>query len=47
LIRLKFPAVRAADGLVVLRKVQPAGKRIMTGDEFLRGAKDFNGRIAD
>jgi methionyl-tRNA formyltransferase len=47
LIRLKFPAVRAADGLVVLRKVQPAGKRIMTGDEFLRGAKDFSGSIAD
>ncbi len=47
IVRLQFPAVRAADGIVVLRKVQPAGKRIMTGDEFLRGAKDFTGRITD
>jgi methionyl-tRNA formyltransferase len=47
LVRLKFPAVRAAEGLLVLRKVQPAGKRIMGGDEFLRGSKGFSGRITD
>jgi methionyl-tRNA formyltransferase len=43
--RLKFPAVRAADGILVIRKIQPAGKRIMTGDEFLRGMKDFIGQV--
>ena len=47
IVRLKFPAIRAADGLLVLRKVQPAGKRIMGGDDFLRGAKEFSGHIAD
>jgi methionyl-tRNA formyltransferase len=46
-VRLGFPAVRVSDGMLVLRKVQPAGKRIMTGDEFLRGAKDFTGRLGE
>ena len=41
----RFPAIHTADGLLVLRKVQPAGKRPMAGDEFLRGAKDFPGQI--
>jgi methionyl-tRNA formyltransferase len=41
----RFPAVRAADGIVILRKVQPAGKRPMPGDEFLRGARDFPGQL--
>jgi methionyl-tRNA formyltransferase len=40
-----YPAVRTADGIVILRKVQPAGKRILPGDEFLRGARDFPGQI--
>jgi methionyl-tRNA formyltransferase len=39
-----FPAVRTADGLVVLRLVQPAGKRVLSGDEFLRGARNFPGK---
>ncbi len=43
--RSHFPAIHTADGLLVLRKVQPAGKRPMAGDEFLRGAKDFPGQI--
>ena len=46
-VRLGFPAIRASDGLLVLRKVQPAGKRAMTGDEFLRGAKDFSGSTVE
>jgi methionyl-tRNA formyltransferase len=39
-----FPAVRTDDGIVVLRSIQPAGKRPMPGDEFLRGARDFLGQ---
>jgi methionyl-tRNA formyltransferase len=45
--RLRFPAVVTADGLLVLNKIQPAGKRILSGDDFLRGAKDFSGRITE
>jgi len=45
--RSRFPAIHTADGLLVLRKVQPAGKRAMAGDEFLRGAKDFPGKILE
>jgi methionyl-tRNA formyltransferase len=39
----RFPAVRTADGIIVLRRVQPSGKRSLPGDEFLRGARDFPG----
>ncbi len=35
------PALRAADGLLVLEEVQPAGKRRLTGKEFLPGAKNW------
>ena len=42
-----FPAIRTSEGLLILVQVQPAGKRIMTGDEFLRGAKDFLGQILE
>ncbi|MGB7538982.1 MAG: hypothetical protein WBM17_10610, partial [Anaerolineales bacterium] len=41
----RFPAVRTADGIIVLRKIQPAGKRPMPGDEFLRGAGNFIGQV--
>jgi methionyl-tRNA formyltransferase len=41
----RFPAVRTADGMIVLRMLQPAGKRAMPGDEFLRGARDFTGQV--
>ncbi len=40
-----FPAVRTADGIVIIKKVQPAGKKAMPGDEFLRGARDFPGQV--
>ncbi|PKO18589.1 MAG: methionyl-tRNA formyltransferase [Chloroflexi bacterium HGW-Chloroflexi-10] len=33
----KFPAVGTMDGLIVLREVQPPGKKNMPGDVFLRG----------
>jgi methionyl-tRNA formyltransferase len=37
------PAVGTGDGLLVLRKVQPAGKRSMDIADFLNGAADFVG----
>lgn len=36
-----LPAMRAADGLLVLERVQPAGRKAMPGDEFLHGAKEW------
>jgi methionyl-tRNA formyltransferase len=36
-----FPAVGTSDGILVLEQLQPAGKKLMTGDVFLRGAKDW------
>lgn len=36
-----FPAVACFDGLLVLDEVQPAGKRSMPGQAFLRGARDW------
>ena len=36
-----FPAVGTAEGILVLRQVQPAGKRPMPGDAFLRGARGW------
>ena len=36
-----FPAVGTAAGLLVLDKVQPAGKKAMPGDVFLRGANEW------
>jgi methionyl-tRNA formyltransferase len=35
----KYPAIKALDGWLVLDEVQPAGKRIMSGKDFLSGAK--------
>ena len=37
------PAVGTGQGLLLLKRVQPAGKRIMSVEEFLRGARDFLG----
>jgi methionyl-tRNA formyltransferase len=37
-----FPAVSAADGILILSEVQPAGKRITRGDHFLRGMPTYN-----
>jgi methionyl-tRNA formyltransferase len=36
-----FPAVHCGQGLLILRTVQPSGKRPMSGAEFLRGARGF------
>jgi methionyl-tRNA formyltransferase len=36
-----LPAISAADGWLVLDEVQPAGKKPMPGDIFLRGARDW------
>jgi methionyl-tRNA formyltransferase len=37
----EFPAVGTSQGILVLDEVQPAGKRPMPGDSFLRGARDW------
>jgi len=34
-----LPAIGTAEGVLVLREVQPAGKKWMSGEEFLRGAR--------
>jgi methionyl-tRNA formyltransferase len=36
-----WPAVATPDGLLLLDMVQPPGKRPLSGDEFLRGARDW------
>ena len=36
-----LPAVFAAEGLLVLEEIQPAGKRRMSGETFLNGARDW------
>jgi len=44
----RFPAVAANPGALILKSIQPAGKKTMDGDTFLNGAKDFpNGRITN
>lgn len=35
------PAVRTGEGFLILEQVQPAGKRIMSGKDFLQGARDW------
>jgi methionyl-tRNA formyltransferase len=35
------PAVQSAEGVLILDEVQPAGKRIMSGQSFLAGARDW------
>ncbi len=41
LIHQGLPAVAAADGLLLLEEVQPAGKRPMSGKDFLNGARGW------
>ncbi len=36
-----LPAISAAGGSLVITEIQPAGKRIMSGKEFLMGARDW------
>jgi methionyl-tRNA formyltransferase len=38
----RWPAVAAGSGLLLLEEVQPAGKRLMSGETFLRGARDWS-----
>jgi methionyl-tRNA formyltransferase len=40
-----LPAIAADDGLLVLDEVQPAGKKPMSGAEFLRGTRDWENKI--
>jgi methionyl-tRNA formyltransferase len=42
----KFPAVRTVDGWLVLTQVQPAGKRAMSGRDFLAGARGWAGTVS-
>lgn len=35
------PAVRCADGILILDEVQPSGKKVMPGKAFLSGARDW------
>ena len=41
LVHQGLPAIVAADCLLVLDEVQPAGKKIMPGNAFLQGARDW------
>lgn len=38
-----LPAVETAQGCLVLDEIQPAGKRAMTGSDFLRGSRQWVG----
>lgn len=33
----KLPAIQLRDGYILLEQVHPAGKKPMTGEEFVRG----------
>ncbi|HRU55594.1 MAG TPA: hypothetical protein P5245_13920, partial [Candidatus Sumerlaeia bacterium] len=37
ILRGKGPVVRAKDGLIVLLQLQPPGKRVMNGQDFVNG----------
>jgi methionyl-tRNA formyltransferase len=41
----KLPTISTPDGWVQLLEVQPAGKKWMSGDEFLRGTKNWNSEL--
>ena len=41
LIREDFPAIETKEGILILLEVQPAGKRWMSGADFLRGIKNW------
>lgn len=41
------PAICTTDGALVLREIQPAGKKVMRGPDFLRGAKSFAGQCIE
>lgn len=33
----KLPAIQLADGLLLIKKIHPAGKKPMSGEDFARG----------
>ncbi len=37
IIENKLPAIQIADGLLIIKKIHPAGKKTMSGEEFVRG----------
>lgn len=37
IIEDKLPAIQIADGLLIIRKIHPAGKKTMSGEDFARG----------
>jgi methionyl-tRNA formyltransferase len=41
----KFPAIQVGDGWIILREVIPAGRKLMAGDVFLRGAPHLVGMV--
>ncbi len=43
LVQEGYPAVGTVDGVLILNVVQPAGKRAMSGKDFLRGAREWAG----
>jgi methionyl-tRNA formyltransferase len=38
-----YPAITTIDGILVLEEIHPAGRKVMSGDAFLRGSPDFIG----
>ncbi len=41
LIKSKKPIIQTSDGFLILEKVQMAGKKAMSGEEFLRGSRNW------
>ena len=40
-----LPAIAAKDGWLIFDELQPAGKKSMSGSDFLRGARSWSGQI--
>ena len=39
-----LPAIGTSNGILVIDDIQPAGKKRITGDVFLRGARDWENK---
>lgn len=37
LVENKLPALQLADGILIIKKIHPAGKKPMSGEDFVRG----------
>jgi methionyl-tRNA formyltransferase len=44
-IREGFPAIGTSDGDFTIEEIQPAGKRILSGDVFLRGCRQWENAL--